>query len=51
MSLKKILGWAIVIFIAYYLFTKPTGAAAAMQGVFHVLSLAGTNLDPFLTAP
>jgi hypothetical protein len=47
-NLKAILGWAIVVFIAYYLFTKPTGAAAAMQGLFHVLSQAGVNLAKFL---
>ena len=49
MNLKKILGWAVVIFIAYYLFTKPTGAAGAMRGIFHLLSEAGNSLATFLT--
>jgi hypothetical protein len=49
MSLKKILGWAVVIFIAYYLFTKPTGAAGAMRGIFHLLTEAGNSLATFLT--
>jgi hypothetical protein len=49
MNLKKILGWAVVIFIAYYLFTKPTGAAGAMRGLFHLLSQAGSSLATFLT--
>jgi hypothetical protein len=50
MNLKKIVGWAVVIFIAYYLFTKPTGAATAMRGVFHLLSEAGSSLGTFLTS-
>lgn len=50
MSLKKILGWAVVIFIAYYLFTKPTGAANAMHGVFHLLGQAGNSLATFLSS-
>ena len=50
MSLKKILGWAVVIFIAYYLFTKPTGAAGVMRGLFHLLSEAGSSLATFLTS-
>jgi hypothetical protein len=47
-SLKKILGWAVVIFIAYYLFTSPTGAASVMQALFHLLSDAGHSLANFL---
>jgi hypothetical protein len=50
MSLKKILGWAVVVFIAYYLFTQPTGAASAMRGVFHVLKEAGRSLATFLSS-
>jgi hypothetical protein len=49
MSLKKILGWAVVIFIAYYLFTSPTGAASVMRNLFHLLSEAGSSLATFLT--
>jgi hypothetical protein len=50
MPLKRILGWAVVVFIAYYLFTKPTGAASAMRGVFHLLSQAGSSLATFLSS-
>jgi hypothetical protein len=48
--LKKILGWAVVIFIAYYLFTQPTGAANDMHGVFGLLTRAGNSLATFLKA-
>jgi hypothetical protein len=50
MSLKKILGWAVVIFIAYYLFTQPTGAANTMQSIFHLLTDAGNSLATFLNS-
>jgi hypothetical protein len=46
-NLKKILGWAVIVATSYYLFTRPAGAAAAMQGLFHVLSQAGVNLAKF----
>ena len=48
MSLKKIIGWAVVITLAYYLFTKPTSTVAAMHGVFGALGRAGGNLANFL---
>jgi hypothetical protein len=50
MSLKKILGWAVVIFIAYYLFTDPAGAASVMRSIFGLLSRAGNSLATFLTS-
>lgn len=50
LSLKKIVGWAVVIFIAYYLFTEPAGAHNAIQGIFNVLNQAGKSLATFLTS-
>jgi hypothetical protein len=50
MNLKKILGWTVVIFAAYYLFRNPTGAAAAAQHGFHILSQAGSSAATFLTS-
>jgi hypothetical protein len=47
--IKRILGWAAVITVACYVFTKPAGSAAAMHGVVHALSSAGTNLAKFLS--
>ena len=51
MSLKKILGWAVVITVAYYTFTKPTATVAAMHGVLHLLTRAGSSLAAFLSHP
>jgi hypothetical protein len=48
MGIKKIVTWAIVIFCAYYLVTKPTGAADAMRTVFNLLKSAGSSLATFL---
>jgi hypothetical protein len=48
MKLKKIVSWAVIAFIAYYLYTQPAGAGGFMHNVFHVLRLAGTSLATFL---
>ena len=44
MPVKKIATWAIVIFLAYYLFTKPQGAANAVHNLFNLLKSAGSSL-------
>jgi len=46
--LKKIITWAIVIFIVYYLATNPHGAADFVKGVFHWLQGAGKSLTKFV---
>lgn len=46
--LKKIIGWAIVIFIVYYLATDPHGAAHFVHGVFTWLQGAGRSLATFV---
>jgi hypothetical protein len=48
MPIKKILTWAVVIFLAYYLVTKPTGAANAMHNLLDMLRAAGSSLATFL---
>jgi len=50
MNVKKIVTWAIVVFIAYYLFTQPTGAANAMHNLFNLLAAAGHSLATFLNS-
>jgi hypothetical protein len=50
MQVKKIVGWAVVIFLAYYLVTKPTGAANAMTHLFGLLKNIGASLATFLNA-
>lgn len=48
MPMKKIITWTIVIFLVYYLVTKPQGAAAATRGLLDWLKSAGTALATFL---
>jgi hypothetical protein len=48
MSVKKVVGWAIVVFLAWYLFTKPTSAANAVHGAFNLIKAAGTSVATFL---
>lgn len=50
MPVKKIATWAIVIFLAYYLFTKPQGAATAVHNLFNLLKSAGSSLANFLNS-
>ena len=50
MQIKKVVTWAIVIFLAYYLVTKPTGAANAMHNLFNMLKAAGNAVATFLGA-
>ncbi len=50
MQVKKVVTWAIVIFLAYYLVTKPTGAANAMHHLFNGLKSAGSSLATFVSS-
>jgi hypothetical protein len=46
--LRKVITWAIVIFIVYYLATDPTGAAHALQQAFNGLKSAGNSMSRFV---
>lgn len=48
--LKKILTWAIVLFIVFYLATQPVGAANAVHHAFDGLKHAGNSLATFFNA-
>lgn len=50
MNVKKVAGWAVIIFIAFYLFTNPTGAAHAMTNLLNLLKNAGTSIATFLNS-
>ncbi len=50
MQAKKVVTWAIVIFIIYYLVTQPTGAGHAVGGVLNWLKNAGSSLATFLNS-
>ena len=50
MNLKKILQWAIVIFIVYYLATQPVGAAHAVHSAFNGLHTAANSMSTFVSS-
>jgi hypothetical protein len=48
--LKKIITWAIVIFLAFYLLTQPAGAANAINNLVNLLKDAGNSLATFVNS-
>jgi hypothetical protein len=46
--LRKVITWAIVLFIVYYLVSNPHGAAGAVQSALHGLRSAGQSLSRFV---
>ncbi len=48
--LKKVITWAIVIFIVYYLATQPTGAANLVHHAYNGIHAAGNSLSTFLNS-
>jgi hypothetical protein len=47
--LRKIITWAIVLFIVYYLVSNPHGASSAVQSALHGLRSAGQSLSKFVS--
>jgi hypothetical protein len=50
MQLKKVAGWAVVVFLAWYLFTQPVAAGNAVHNLFNLLQQAGSSIATFLTS-
>ncbi|MGA8455114.1 MAG: hypothetical protein WB800_06905 [Streptosporangiaceae bacterium] len=48
--LKKIITWAIVIFIIFYVATQPSGAAAIVHHIYNGLHDAATSLATFVNS-
>lgn len=48
--LKKIITWAIVIFIVFYLLTQPQGAANVITNLLNFLKDAGNSLATFVNS-
>jgi hypothetical protein len=46
--LRKVLAWALVIFLIYYLATNPGGAAHALHAAFNGLKSAGNSMSQFV---
>jgi hypothetical protein len=46
--MKKVLAWAGVAFVIYYVATSPDGAANVVSGALHWLKSAGNSMSAFL---
>jgi hypothetical protein len=46
--LKKVLTWAVVIFVVFYLVTQPTSSANLLHGWYHDLHSIGSSLATFV---
>ncbi len=45
--MKKVLGWAVIAFIAFYIVTQPVAAGHAFHGLLGGLKIAATSLGTF----
>jgi hypothetical protein len=50
MQIKKVLGWAVVVFLAWYLFTQPAAAGNAVHNLLGLLQQAGSSIATFLNS-
>jgi hypothetical protein len=48
--LKKVITWAIVIFIVFYLVTQPTSSANLLHGWYKDIHSIGSSLAKFVTS-
>jgi hypothetical protein len=48
--LRKVITWAIVIFIVFYLLTQPSGAAHVISNLLNLLKSAGNSLATFVNS-
>lgn len=48
--MKKIVFWAVVIFVVFFVFSNPHGAAAPIRGVLDLLKSAGSQFRAFVTS-
>jgi hypothetical protein len=47
MTVKKIIGWAVVLFITWFIFTNPQGAAGVFDAIKGAFSTAASSLATF----
>jgi hypothetical protein len=50
MQIKKVLGWSVVVFLAWYLFTQPAAAGNAVHTLLGLLQQAGSSIATFLNS-
>jgi len=50
MNWKKVLGWLVVIFLLWFLVTKPAAAAGAVTNLLNALKGVGNSLATFFSS-
>jgi hypothetical protein len=50
MTIKKVLGWATIIFLAWFLITNPAGAAHAVTNLVNAFKAVGHSLATFFAS-
>lgn len=50
MDVKKLLTYALIAFVIFYLFTQPAGAAAAVRGVMDGIGEGADSLAQFFNS-
>jgi hypothetical protein len=48
--LKKVITWAVVIFVIFYLVTQPTSSANLLHGWYNDIHSIGKNLATFVSS-
>jgi hypothetical protein len=48
--LKKVLTWAVVIFVIFYLVSQPTSSANLLHGWYNDIHSIGTHLATFVSS-
>jgi hypothetical protein len=48
--LRKVITWAIVVFVVYYLATDPHGAATVLHHAYNGLKSAGNSMTKFVNS-
>jgi len=49
MGLKKVAGWAVVLFLAWYLFTQPAATGDAVHNLLNMAQQAGQSIATALS--
>jgi hypothetical protein len=49
MQVKKVLTYAAIAFVIFYLYNQPRAAAGAVNGVFETINTGATRLATFFT--
>jgi hypothetical protein len=50
MNVRKLMWWAVVVFVAWFIFTQPAAAAGAFHTIMGALSSAASSAATFVSS-